>query len=175
MKKLLITLIALCSVMCSVNAQKIRKNEIDKFTKTRVVETTNERICNPLLSLYKQIWASFYKNGDSEFLRLYWFCGDIISMDKGNKVIFLDAEENPYTFHNSQYVMAQKGINVPNVISSHTEHLLEMWLVGDLSIFEEKNITAMRIYTNQGYEDIKLGKRIEKLKELYLVYKEALE
>lgn len=49
-----------------------------------------------------------------------------------------------------------------------------MWLVGDLSIFEDKELAAIRIYTNQGYEDIKLGKRIAKLKELYSVYKSAL-
>lgn len=168
MKKLLITLIALCSVMCSVNAQKIRKNEIDKFTKTHVVETSR-----PLVNKYPGIlYASFYKNGNDEFLRLYWNCRGIISMDKGNKVIFLDVEGNPYTFYNSQYIMSEDIHATSNLAS---EYILEMWLVGDLSIFEEKELAAVRIYTNQGYEDIKLGKRIEKLKELYLVYKEALE
>lgn len=38
----------------------------------------------------------------------------------------------------------------------------------------EAHSKAIRIYTNQGYEDIKLGKRIAKLKELYSVYKSAL-
>lgn len=55
-----------------------------------------------------------------------------------------------------------------------SEYILEMWLVGDLGIFEDKELAAIRIYTNQGYEDIKLGKRIAKLKELYSVYKSAL-
>ena len=168
MKTVVVTLIALCSVMCSVNAQKIRKNEIDKFTKAHVVETSR-----PLVNKYPGIlYASFYKNGDDEFLRLYWECSGIISMDKGNKVIFLDVEGNPYTFYNSQYIMSEDIHATSNNLGS--EYILEMWLVGDLGIFEDKELAAIRIYTNQGYEDIKLGKRIAKLKELYSVYKSAL-
>lgn len=92
-------------------------------------------------------------------------------MDKGNKVIFLDVEGNPYTFYNSQYIMSEDIHATSNLAS---EYILEMWLVGDLGIFEDKELAAIRIYTNQGYEDIKLGKRIAKLKELYSVYKSAL-
>lgn len=85
--------------------------------------------------------------------------------------IALTVEGNPYTFYNSQYIMSEDIHATSNLAS---EYILEMWLVGDLGIFEDKELAAIRIYTNQGYEDIKLGKRIAKLKELYSVYKSAL-
>lgn len=174
MKKLVLLFASTLLISSSISAQKIVKNEIDKFTKKQVIQTSFEKISGSGKLSNKHIMAAFIKNGDAECIRLKWLSKDMFRMDKDRTVIFLDANGNPHEFTNIEYVVAEKGGGVVGYVGSDALGL-DIWLAGDCSIFEDNDFTDIRINTNDGYADFKMTpKDNESLKNTYKVYKKAL-
>lgn len=83
----------------SINAQKIKIDEVDKFTKERIVETSFEKIVSDknVLNkmsgansgqLHKNIWLAFRKVGDIDLLRIKWSTNKILSLSSDADIIF---------------------------------------------------------------------------------------
>ena len=180
MNKLIVCIIACISLCVSVNAQKIKVNEMDKFTKQQIIETSFEKIVsdNKLLSpsggrLMKDIWIAFRKVGDMEYMRLKWCTNNVLAMDSAAKVIFLDDNGNTYTFLNTEFTVAGEGEGTVGLFGSAL-YGLNIYLTGDYSALEGKNITDMRIYTTDGYIDFELNKKARNtIAKTYKVFKDA--
>lgn len=164
----------------SVNAQKIKVNEIDKFTKQQIIETSFEKIVsdkNVLGStggrLMKNIWVAFRKVGETEYLRLKWCTNNVLSLSKNADVIFLDDKGNTYTFQNTEFTIAGQGEGTVGAFGSAL-YGLNIYLAGDCSALEGKVITDMRINTTDGYIDFTLNKKAaETISKTYKVFKAA--
>lgn len=154
--------------------QSIKRNEVDKFTKKKVIETSFEKICtgNPLGGIFKNVWLSFVQNGDATFIRLKWNSHEIVGVSEGAKVLFLDSDGETYNFTNTISAVASKGAGTIGFVGS-VDYGVDLYLKGegDVDFFTEKNITDMRIHTTDGYVDFKLldaaNKRLEKLYKLF--------
>lgn len=180
MKKLIISALACVSLCVSANAQKIKVNEIDKFTKQQVIETSFEKIVSDKSvlgssggRLMKNIWIAFRKVNDNEYLRLKWCTNNVLAMDSNADVIFLDEEGNTYTFQNTDFTVAGKGEGTVGAWGSAL-YGLNIYLTGDCSALEGKVITDMRINTTDGYIDFELNKKATNtISKTYKVFKDA--
>jgi hypothetical protein len=182
MKKKLIliaTLIILC--ISNVNAQKIKKDQIDKFTKERIIETSFEKIVSDknLLGstggrLMKNIWIAFHQNGDKTFLRLKWCTNQVLALSEDADIIFLDSDSNTYTFTNSDFTVAGIGEGTVGAFGSAL-YGLNIYMNGDFSLLKDKIITDMRIHTTDGYIDFEINKKAsETISKTYKVFENAL-
>ncbi|MCI2088024.1 MAG: hypothetical protein LKK21_07220 [Prevotella sp.] len=180
MKKLVFSLVALLLIVGSANAQKIKVNEIDKFSKKQVIETSFEKIVsdrNVLGStgdrLMKNIWIAFRKVGNNDYLRLKWCSNQVISMSKDADVILLDKDGNTYTFKNTEFTIAGKGDGTIGMWGSAL-YGLDIYLTGNCNALEDKTITDLRINTTDGYIDFKVNHE-DMISKTYKVFKSAFK
>ena len=174
--KFFLFLFILPLVCLDINAQKIKINEVDKFTKKCIIETSFEKINGGITSnlSYKNVWLAFRRIDNSEFLRIKWCCNAVVSVVKGAEVIFLDADGNTYSFENNEYEISDYGEGTVGFAGSGLLGL-DLWLIGNCSVLEGKQIKAIRINTNDGYVDIEISKKAsDKITKTYLVYKKAI-
>jgi len=180
MKRKSLIMLALIVLTSGAFAQKIKTNEVDKFTKKKVIETSFEKIVsdNSVLGstggrLMKNIWIAFRQVGDNEYLRLKWCTNNVIALSENADVIFLDNEGNTYTFKNTGFTVAGQGEGTVGMYGSAL-YGLNIYLTGDCSLLENKNITDMRINTTEGYIDFKIDKKsFEVISMTYQVFKAA--
>lgn len=174
MKRLFIVFIALLGVLGGVYAQSISRSEVDKFVKTRVVETSWERICGKNVYTKKHILASFGNYDGYDVLNLKWLCKYVCSIQQNDKVIFLDSEGEPHEYSAIRYSRAEKGAGVVKFVGSSAWGL-NISVIGDIAAFGEKDMIAIRIYTTEGYVEFDmLPDETKMLKSLYKVYQEEL-
>jgi hypothetical protein len=176
-------LFALCCVVASSSfAQKIKVNEIDKFTKKQVVETSFEKIVsdkNILGSsdghLMKNIWIAFRQVGDNTYLRLKWCTNQVVALNNNADVIFLDSNGITYTFKNTEFTLTGKGEGTVGFYGSALEGL-NIYMIGDCAALKDKTITDMRINTTDGYIDFALNKKAaQTIADTYNVFELALK
>lgn len=180
MKKLFLFFAFASFCVISANAQKIKVNEVDKFTKKQIIETSFEKIVSDKSMLgsmggrlMKNIWIAFRKSGDNEYLRLKWCTNNVIALDANADIIFLDSEGNTYTFKNTEFTVAGEGEGTVGAFGSAL-YGLDIYMVGDCSALEGKEFTDMRINTTNGYIDFELNKKATKtISKTYKVFKEA--
>ena len=173
MRSIIVTFICLFMIFEWANAQKIKRNEVDKFTIKHVIETSFERIHANILN-NRNVWIALKNVDGNEWLRLKWSCDEVLSVDKGAEVIFLDHEENTYIFKNTKYTLSGKGEGTIG-LSGSAMYGLDLWLKGDISMLENRCIKGMRIYTNDGYVDFKISEsNSKKISKTYKVYKKAV-
>lgn len=180
MKKSSLIMLAFILLTSGAFAQKIKTNDVDKFTKKQVVETSFEKIVsdNSMLGstggrLMKNIWIAFRKVGENEYLRLKWCTNNVIALSENADVIFLDGDGNTYTFKNTGFTVAGQGEGTVGMYGSAL-YGLNIYLTGDCSALENKNITDMRINTTDGYIDFKISKNsTETISKTYQVFKSA--
>lgn len=178
MKKFLLLSFYCIISFLNVNAQKIVTNEVDKFSKKRVVETSFERISNSnptnLNILTKRVWIAFGKYNDTEYLRLKWCCISVLSIKKDAEIIFLDSDGNTYTFKNVEYQISESGKGTAGAFGTGLQGL-DILAYGDISSLEGKNITDMRICTTDGFVDFEISKKAsDKISKTYQVYKKCI-
>lgn len=164
-----------------VCAQKIKTDEIDKFTKERIVETSFEKIVsdkNIMGSiggrLMKDIWIAFRQVGNNTYLRLKWCSNNVIALRENADVLFLDKNGNTYIFKNTKFTIAGQGEGTVGFAGSAL-YGLNMYLTGNCSELKDKIITDMRINTTEGYIDFSLSKKgSEIIAKTYEIFESAL-
>lgn len=180
MKKILLITLLSFSVNLAFS-QKIKTNEIDKFTGAKIIETSFEKIVsdkNMLGSsggrLMKNIWIAFRQVNDLTYLRLKWCTNDVLALSKDADIIFLDSNGDTYTFQNTDFTIAGAGEGTVGAWGSAL-YGLNIYMTGDCSALNDKTITDMRIHTTDGYIDFKLDKKSsETISKTYKVFKEAV-
>lgn len=185
MKKNTILIFLVLTSFMTTHAQKIKKNEVDKFTKESIIETSFEKIVsdnnamNKMMGsssglLHKNIWVAFLKKGDSEYLRLKWSCNDIVALSDDSDIIFLDSDGNTYTFNNTGFTLSGAGEAATGFVGSAI-YGLNIYAIGDLSEMKNKTMTDLRIHTTDGYIDFKINKKgAEKLLKTYNLFSKTI-
>lgn len=186
MKKLLLLLLVALSCGVSINAQKIKKNEVDKFTKKQIIETSFEKIANDKNAMnkmlgadsggiHKNVWIAFLQNGETSFLRLKWSCNSVLALSDDSDIIFLDSDGNTYTFDNTSFTISGKGEAATGFVGSAI-YGLDIYATGNISALKGKLITDMRIQTTDGYIDFKIDKKSsDKITKTYDMFEATLD
>lgn len=138
----------------SVYGQSLKINEVDKFSKEKKVYTSFEKISSESVMMVspigKNIWLRFAHDHGLDFAQLRWCSKEVLSVDSDADIVFLDKDGNTYNFKNKDYTLSTPG---GGAVVAFGMNLLgvELTLIGNCSVFKDKTMTAIRIYTNDGY------------------------
>lgn len=105
----------------------------------------------------------FGRENGLNMILMKWLTADARLVSVNSKVIFLDEEDNPHEFTVSDYASG-RGEGTVGALG------MDLWglrilLLGDLSVFKNHIMTAVRIYTTDGYYDYKSKRCSGKNKE----------
>ena len=174
-KAFLLLIVVVLTSVCF--AQKIKVNEVDKFTKKHMIETSFEKIVsdgNIMGStggrLMKNIWVAFEAIDSTTYLRIKWCTNSVLALSEDAKVMLLDKDGNTYTFKNTSFSVSGNGEGTVGMFGSALPGL-NLYLYGDASKLEGKEINAIRFYTTDGYMDFDIKKQ-DIISELYTLLKE---
>lgn len=177
-RKIFLLLLLFLIFNIGVQAQKISVNRIDKFTKDKVVYTSYEKISSEAFigtQTGKNIWICFGLENGLNFILLKWLTAESRYVNKGSKVIFLDEEENPYVFKVSDYISGN-GEGTVGALGMDLWGVRLLLLLGDLSVFKDNKMTAIRIETSKGYFDYKIKSGAsKKVMKAYNLFEEAIK
>lgn len=178
MEKLFLFLLLLM-FSTSIQAQKISVNKTDKFTKEKVVYTSYEKISSePLImgrQLGKTVWICFGRENGLNMMLMKWMSIDVyIAKRNESKVIFLDEDDNTHIFTISDYASG-RGEGTVGALGMDSWGIRYL-LLGDLSVFKNKLMTSVRIYTTDGYFDFKIKKgAAKKVMETYCLFEKETQ
>lgn len=163
-------LISLC-ISFACNAQTIKENQVDEFTKNKVIRTSWEPLCKSG-NIYAHVRAS--KINDQLYIDLKFMLagslkigGTIFSIADGPKIMLKLSNDTIVTLVNPKYEIACRGCGAVNLIGSEEYGVFLKIPVEDsqLDFITSYGIAKMRIYTTDGYveSDIK-----EKFKDIII-------
>lgn len=118
----------------------------------------------------KNIWLRFAHDHGLDFAQLRWCSKEVLSVDSDADIVFLDKDGNTYNFKNKDYTLSTPG---GGAVVAFGMNLLgvELTLIGNCSVFKDKTMTAIRIYTNDGYYDFDIKeKNAKKLIKTYSLF-----
>lgn len=155
MKHLYFFVILITSSLLYSQECKYDKNEVDEFTKNKILETKFEWLGN-------NFGYNFKKINDSKFLRIEIHHSKVFSIRDGSKLMFLTEKEEPITILFPKY-------EISKVSSASNYYVVQYLNLSEelLSRFKNEKISKARIYTTDGYLEIDIkDKRSIKFKEL---------
>jgi hypothetical protein len=155
MRKITFLCLILTSTFIYSQDCKYARNEVDEFTKNKVVETKSEWLA-------PNVGYSLKKINDSKFLRLEINLFTVFSIRDGAKLMFLTDHDEPITMLFPKYEISRVG-------SASNFYIVEyLELTADLiERFKNEKINKIRFYTTDGYSDRDIKeKRDKKFKEL---------
>ena len=166
-------------LMFSINiqAQSIKVSKTDKFTKDKVVYTSYEKISSEAFigtQTGKNIAICFGRENGLNMILMKWLTGDARLVSVNSKVVFLDEEDNTHEFTVSDYASG-RGEGTVGALG------MDLWglrilLLGDLSVFKDHIMTAVIIYTTDGYYDYKIKKSAaEKARKAYRLFEKEIQ
>ena len=151
MKKIILGLLLVTSMISFSQNCKYKINETDEFTKNKILETEFEWISS-------NIGGSFKKINDKKALRLQLNSSSVFSVREGSKVMFLTDKEEPITF-----IFPETNISkISTMTSFYSINYLMLSEENQNRLLNEK-ISKIRIYYSDGYidTDIKEKKAIK--------------
>lgn len=143
MKTLATVSLLLCVYVGFAQKCKYKKNEVDKFTKNRVV-TTKEKGLD--LTMGSSLTVQAKVINEFTYLEFRLITGSVFSMTQGNKVIILFSNDSTLTLENMKTFVAEPsgaGPWVGWVKTSLTEDQIQTLYSYD--------VKSVRVYTTQGY------------------------
>lgn len=168
-----IILLLLLIFSIGIQAQSIKVDKQDKFTGFKEKRTSFEKIISdPLImsgQMGRNIWVAFQTFGDSKvpIMIMKWCTNEVRAIDEGETVIFLDEDGKAHPYNNSQYTISSRGEGTVGALGMDLQGV-NLILTGDFSVFKDKKMTDLRIYTTDGYIDFKIKKsNATKLNKMY--------
>lgn len=152
--------------------QEIIRDEVDKFEKTRKVETSWVKV----LSLTRTIYIQAASADNLIVLRMRLMLGappEVFAVEEGESVYLLFSDDSVVKLLNPHYTITSKGGGAIGFSGSSAQGLELILGAEDLSkLMGEATVTAIRIKTSKGYvdQDISSDKAEELAKCYKLVY-----
>lgn len=173
MEKILLLTLIILGVCFSANAQKIKKDEVDKFTKNRIIETSFEDIFvgGPQGGgMHERIRIGFKKFGENNYLRIRWYSRKAPNLEDVKEITLLDSKGNTCKYINVF------GENNSNEITKEDIVGIEIYAIGDFSFFKDAIITDLRIQKKDEYTDFKIkNKYYSKITKTFNVFEKAIQ
>lgn len=161
MRKLLIVTL-LCTYTITSSAQKIVKNTIDEFTKSKIVNTDYEA----LKQSFKASWQYRFRLVDNTLildLVVVLGGGTVFSVKEGQKFMLKMKDEQIITLENHEYtITSRSGAYAGSFGGSNAMGLTLHFIVNkeQQEILNTGELSKIRLYTSDGYieDEIKSNK-----------------
>jgi hypothetical protein len=131
-------------------AQKLKVNEVDKFTKQKRLETSNATL---KAKLAEGIGVSFRCVDSSLYVVLAGYGPGTGVVGEDDKAIFLLDDETTVTVYSTG--LQSYTINKYQNVYNHQYRLT----IADLQTLSKKNLKSIRKYTSKGYADIDIPEK----------------
>ncbi len=155
MKKIkILSIIILLVSWIAGHGQKLEKNEIDKFTKKNIKETSWEKLTG------KGGMSSLYTNFRiSKIDTKIWFelkmmmNNEIYSINENDQIIFLFENDSTITLFNNEAKIACKGCGSPGFVGSegYGTHTYYELTENDIANFKRNKIIKVRVYNSDSF------------------------
>ena len=157
MKNFLIIFLIGFTTFLSAPECEYQVNEVDKFTGNQKKITQWEKVIAKMS--FTMVVTGKELDGDKYFMFDAYTAG-IFAMNEGNRIIFLDNEDNPYTFTCFKDVIAD--YTTVAGVTQWSGRILANYS-GDLNELLDKKMVSLRVYFNDGYiqYDVK-SKKLQK-------------
>lgn len=163
MKKILFLVMIFVSI--NMMGQSIKSIEDDPFEGTKVIVMDTEKLTKETFKDTRgQTMFYFRSVGNMIAFHLLWQCRDIIIISKGQKALFLTEDGSKITLEALGDIRPESGI--ASTAAVKPAGVLGMNIpYGSKEILElaKKNVTAIRIYTSDGYKDFNIDKKKQSL------------
>lgn len=134
---------------------KYKINEVDEFTKSKILETNFEWLSSNL-------GCSFKKINEQKAIKLQIESSSVFSISDGSKIMFLTEKDNPITLIFSEYEISKMS------------SLTNFYIITFIKLTDEDNsrllsetVNKIRIYTTDGYVDYSVKeKRAKKFQDI---------
>jgi len=155
MRKMILLFSSICLLTTvETYAQKLEKDETDKFTKNVIKATSWEKLTGK--GGMSALFTNFRIKKVNEII---WFelkmmmNNEIYSISENNEIIFLFENNETLTLYNNEFQVACKGCGAPGFVGSegygtHTYYILTK---EQINIFKKNIIKSVRIYNTDTY------------------------
>ena len=139
MKHLYLMTLLITSTFVFSQDCKYQRNEVDEFTKNKIIETKFEW-------LGEQTGYTLKKINNTQILAMYLESFNVFSIKDGAKIMFLTEKEDPITLIFPKYEISKRGKSSEfyiseNIILSNKEY----------ERLQNETISKVRFYTTDGY------------------------
>lgn len=167
MKRITFLILTLASTISYSQDCKYKRNEVDEFTKHKILETKEELFTISGMGLGFSTTYSLLKINDKRYITFKVTSPSIFTLRKGSEIMFKTELENPITLEFPDSIVAN---------STYISSLKSTFWNGsmDIPLSEEayqrllnEKITKLRVYTTDGFVDDDIAsKRDKKFKSL---------
>lgn len=164
-----IYLIALILTSTFVYSQdcKYKKNEVDEFTKHKILETKSELFTISGMGLGFSTNYSLLKVNENRFLKLTITSPSIFTLEKGSDIMFKVEAENAITLTFPESIVANGSYNTTLKSTHWNGYIIIPISEENYQRFLNEKISKLRVYTSNGYIDDDISeKRDKKFKNL---------
>jgi hypothetical protein len=163
MKKIILIILLSGSFTMFGQNCKYKIDEIDEFTKSRIIETRESLFTISGMGLGFSCGYSLKKINDSRYLKLIITSPSIFTLRKGNKIMFLTDKEETIDLYFPESVVADGAYN-SSLKSTHWSAHIYIPISNNINerLLNEK-LKKLRVYTADGYidDDIKEKRAIK--------------
>lgn len=167
MKKNTFLILVLFSTFIYGQDCKYKRNEVDEFTKDKILETKPELFTISGMGLGFSTSYSLLKINDQKFIKFNVTSPSIFTLQKGSEIMFKVEAENPIILTFPESIVANGSYNT-SLKSTHWGGSIVI-PINDINyqrLLNEK-ITKLRVYTANGFIDDDISeKRDKKFKAL---------
>lgn len=149
--KQIIAILFLLSAIVSVNAQRIEIREIDKFTKSEVVETSTEFLYRKYLMGvgYSNMFSCCIRKVNGEYsMPATILMNDVVKYDERSGVIFLLSNDETITL-TTEFI----GVGAEAFGKAYLFHTAFRLTADDVNKLKNSNIVSIRVLYLGGYFD----------------------
>lgn len=166
MKKINLLLLGLTASITYSQDCKYKRNEVDEFTKHKILETKEGIFTISGMGLGFSVGYSLLKINDQRILKFNVVSPSIFTLQKGSEIMFKTDAENTINLIFPESVIAN-GLYNNALKATHWSGSIQIYLTEEnyQRLLNEK-LLKLRIYTSAGYIDDDINtKRDNKFKE----------
>jgi hypothetical protein len=146
---------------------KYKTNEVDEFTKNKILETKEELLTVSGMGFGFSTSYNLKKVNENRYLKLNISSPKILTIKAGDEIMFKTNNDNPISLKFSETVILQPQYNSSSRSTIWYEFILIPISDENYTRLLQEPISKLRLYTSDGFIDDEIkDKRDKKLKEL---------
>jgi hypothetical protein len=170
--KSIFSLIALLAIWSNIHSQTIKENQVDEFTKNKVIRTSWEFISKS--KIYAHVRASKINGDQTLDFRFMLPGGDhVFAIPTGDAIMFKLENDSIITLKNTEHKISCSGCGAVNIIGSQAEgvEIFSILSQADIEQLSKYKIKKIRLYTTDGYREAEIADKFQDIikKELLII------
>lgn len=159
-----------------MNAQTIKENQVDEFTKNKVIRTSWEFISKS--KVYAHVRASKINDEQTLDFRIMLPGGlgsgdHVFAIPQGDAIMIKLENDSIRTLKNTEHKISCSGCGAVNIVGSQAEgiEIFSLLNKADFEQLSKYKIKKIRLYTTDGYKETEIAEKFQDIvkKELALI------